>query len=212
MGLSLYVAHLYAETGGQEQTRSLSTSALYDKKNASDEVVFVYEDESHIRDYQVLRATWSPKGKQKQVPTYGHHATVSLFGCVEIQNGEFLCMETDKCDAQAFLAFLHYVVSQYEGQHVVIVLDNARIHHAKLLQTFLKENEHCLTLLFLPPYSQNLNAVERIWGWLKKSVIANRFHATCEAIGTSIVSFLEHLHAYPEKVLRLLGSMAMSEN
>ena len=59
-----------------------------------------------------------------------------------------------------------------------MILDNARIHHAKLLQPFLKEHEDRLTLLFLPPYSPNLNAVERVWGWLKKSVIANRFHAT----------------------------------
>ena len=80
------------------------------------------------------------KGKQKQIPTYGHHATVSLFGCVHIQNGEFLCMETDR-DAQAFLEFLRYVLSRYESQHIVMILDNARIHHAKLLQPFLKENE-----------------------------------------------------------------------
>ena len=42
-----------------------------------------------------MRSTWSVKGKQKQIPTYGHHATVSLFGCVNIQNGEFICMETE---------------------------------------------------------------------------------------------------------------------
>ncbi len=41
-------------------------------------MVIIYEDESHIRDYQTLRATWSVKGRQKQIPTYGHHATVSL--------------------------------------------------------------------------------------------------------------------------------------
>ncbi|MEH7463647.1 IS630 family transposase [Bacillus thuringiensis] len=140
----------------------LPARALLNKKNAPYEVVFLYEDESHIRDYQVLRATWSLKGKQKQVPTHGHHASVSLFGCVDIRKGRFLCMEADKCDAQAFLEFLRYVLSQYENQHVVIILDNARIHYAKLLQPFLQENEQWLTLLFLPPYSPNLNGVERI--------------------------------------------------
>lgn len=120
-------------------------------------------------------------------------------------------METGRCDAQAFLAFLRYVLSQYENQSIVMILDNARIHHAKLLQPFLKEHEDRLTLLFLPPYSPNLNAVERVWGWLKKSVIANRFHATREEIRKSVLSFLEHLHEYPEKVIRLIGSMAMSE-
>ncbi|WP_235356970.1 transposase [Bacillus alveayuensis] len=55
-----------------------------------------------------------------------------------------------------------------------------------------------LTLVFLPPYSPNLNLVERIWNWLKDSVIANRFHPLRE----SIVSFLEYLSEFPEKVLQ----------
>jgi hypothetical protein len=43
-------------------------------KNANEDMVFIYEDESHIRDYQALRVTWNLKGKQKQVPTHGHYA------------------------------------------------------------------------------------------------------------------------------------------
>ncbi|KMY49593.1 hypothetical protein AC625_08600 [Peribacillus loiseleuriae] len=120
-------------------------------------------------------------------------------------------METDRCDAQAFLEFLRYVLSRYGHQHIGMIFDNARIHHAKLLQPFLKENEDRLTLLFLPPDSPNLHAVERVWGWLKKSVIANRFHVTREDIRKSILSFLGYLHECLEKVLRLIGSMAMSE-
>jgi transposase len=69
-------------------------------------------------------------------------------------------METDRCDAQAFLEFLRYVLSRYENQHVVMILANARIHRAKLIQPFLKENEDGLIFLFLPSYSPNLNAVE----------------------------------------------------
>lgn len=182
------------------------------KKNATSELVFLYEDESHIRDYQALRSTWSVRGKQKQIPTYGHHAAVSLFGCVNAQNGEFLCMETEQCNAQTFLTFLRYILSMHEGKHVVMILDNARIHHAKLLKPFLKRNEHRLTFLFLPPYSPHLNAVERIWDWLKGSVIVNRFHATRKEIRKSVLSFMEYLDTFPEKVIQRIGSLAMSRN
>jgi len=64
-------------------------------KNLSDNTVVIYEDESHIRDDQALRTIWSVKGRQKQIPTYGHHAMVSLFSGVNIETGEFLCVETD---------------------------------------------------------------------------------------------------------------------
>lgn len=121
-------------------------------------------------------------------------------------------METNQCNARTFLAFLRYILIQHEGQHVILILENARIHHAKLLKPFLEKNTQRLTLLFLPPYSPNLNAVERIWGWLKRSVIVNRFHATRKDIRKSVESFMEHLHTYPEKVLQRIGVLAMSKN
>gem|GEM_PF-1708176 len=93
---------------------------------------------------------------------------MSLFGGVNIETGEFLCMETDQCHAKAFLQFLQYTLDQYPDQHVVMVLDNAKIQHAKVLPPFLQEHEEQLTFVFLPPYSPNLNVVERIWGWLKR--------------------------------------------
>jgi transposase len=120
-------------------------------------------------------------------------------------------METKQCNAQSFYTFLRYTLAQYEGQHVVMILDNARIHHAKILKPFLQANEHRLTLLFLSPYSPHLNAVERIWGWLKGSVIVNRFHATQQDIRQSVSSFFEHLDQFPEKVLQHIGSLAMSK-
>ncbi len=39
-----------------------------------------YEDKTHIRDYQALHTSWFLRGKQKQIPTYGRHANVTLFG------------------------------------------------------------------------------------------------------------------------------------
>lgn len=174
-------------------------------------MVLMYEDESHIRDYQALHATWSLKGKQKQVLTHGHHATVSLFGALNVMNGEFLCMETAKCNEQWFQQFLEYVLSQYPKKNIVMILDNARIHHAVILKPFLEKHRKRLTLLFLPPYSPNLNLCERIWKWMKESVIVNRFYATREEIRESIISFLEYIADMPENVLQRVARVHMSK-
>jgi len=117
-----------------------------------------------------------PYGVSKGAKNKPLHAMVSLFSGVNIETGEFLCVETDQCNAQAFLQFLQYTLNQYPDQHVVMVLNHAKIHHAEVLPPFLPEHEEPFTFVFLPPYSPNLNVVERIWGWLKESVIANRFH------------------------------------
>jgi transposase len=172
-------------------------------------MILFYADETHIRDYQALHATWTPVGKQKHIPTHGHHAKVSLFGAVNAQSGELFCMESSSCNAEAFLQFLQYITTENPDKHLVVVLDNARIHHAKLIQPFLKQYEERLTLLFLPPYSPNLNLLERIWKWLKESVIANRFHASQKEIRASVRSFMEHLASFPDKVLQRMGMVQM---
>ena len=47
-----------------------------------------YVDETHVRADQALRTTWAEVGNQKQVPSYGHHAHVSIFGAVDVQQGD----------------------------------------------------------------------------------------------------------------------------
>ena len=86
-------------------------------------MIWYYEDETHIRDYQALHATWNSVGKQKQISTQGHHAKVSLFGAVNAQNGELFCMEAPSCNAETFLQFLQYVVTEKLDKDLVMVLD-----------------------------------------------------------------------------------------
>ncbi|SDE85968.1 IS630 family transposase IS642 [Sporomusa acidovorans DSM 3132] len=69
-------------------------------------------------------------------------------------------MEEERYDVQVFLEFLKKVLLKYPGQRIVMVLDNAKIHHSKLLVPFLNEHEYELELVFLPPYSPNLNLIE----------------------------------------------------
>lgn len=72
---------------------------------------------------------------------------------------------------------------------ITMILDNARIRHAQLIQPFLSENRR-LTLVFLPPYSPNLNLIEGLWKWLKTDVIANVFYSSVAEICKNIQAFL----------------------
>ena len=126
--------------------------------------------------------------KTKTDPYNGRHASVTLFGAVNMSNGHLHCMEATACNAITFQDFLQYIVKENLQKHIVMILDNARIHHAKLLKPFLRKNSQRLSLI-LPPYSPNLNLLERIWKCLKESVISNRFHASQEEIRASVVSF-----------------------
>ncbi|MBE2952338.1 transposase, partial [Anoxybacillus flavithermus] len=84
---------------------------------------------------------------------------------------------------------------------VVMILDNARIHHAKLIQPFLKEHEDRLELVFLPPYSPQLNLIEGLWKWLKSDVIYNVFYSGVQEISKNVQAFIQRINQKPEQTI-----------
>ncbi len=113
-----------------------------------------------IRVYQAIQCTWFIKGKQRKIPTYDQYRGVKLIGVLNYETSEVICTEEEKYDAMSFLEFLRKVLLHYPSGKIIIILDNARIHHVKLLCPFLEENKDRLELMFLPPYSPELNCSE----------------------------------------------------
>jgi len=157
-----------------------------------------------IRDYQAIQKTWFIKGKQRKIPTYGKHCGVKLVGILNYETGYVYCEEHEKYDAEVFLGFLKNVLLKYTSGKIVMILDNARIHHAKLIQPFLDENKDRLNLFFLPPYSPNLNLIEGLWGWLKSNVINNVFFHKVDEIRTAVNSFIDNININPKEIVNRL--------
>jgi transposase len=154
-----------------------------------------------IRDYQAIMKTWFPVGHQRIIPTYGKHEGVKLVGCLDYESGHVYVEEHKQYDAEVFLQFLKNVLVLYPNKRIVMILDNAKIHHANLLKDFLSENSDKLTLVFLPPYSPNLNKIEELWRWLKDSVVNNVFFHCREEIQAAVNKFIAHINTIPAAVI-----------
>lgn len=154
-----------------------------------------------IRDYQALQYTWFAKGKQRMIKTTGKHRGVKLLAAVNYVTGKVVWQEEEQYTAVEFLAFFQKVTDVYPNGKIVMILDNARIHHAKLLEPFLIEMEGRLELIFLPPYSPQLNVVEGLWKWLKSDVIHNVFYHKVEDIRKNVHAFMENIMLDPMKII-----------
>lgn len=157
-----------------------------------------------IRDYQAIQKTWFLKGKQRIIPTYVKHHGVKLLGVLNYETGHVYCIEEEKYDAQVFMKFLENVLSLYPTGKIVMILDNARIHHAKLLQPFLDDNSHRLKLVFLPSYSPKLNLIEGLWGWLKSEIINNVFYKSLNQIRVAVRGFIRMINQNTKNTINRL--------
>ena len=131
---------------------------------------------------------WIPP--EEKDPTLKHAPTkksISLFGAVESRTGKMVSMITPVFNAETFLEFLEMIVKNKKwGKQIVLVLDNARYHHAIMLKPWLKRNKRKITLVFLPPDSPDLNRIERVWKMTRRLCTHNRYFRTLEELSCII--------------------------
>ena len=93
-----------------------------------------------------------------------------LYGAVEPRTGERLFLELPRLTAECFQIFIDELAATFADTLNVMVLDNGRFHHAKSL--VIPDN---VVLMFLPPYSPELNPIERLWQDIKLKLFSNTY-------------------------------------
>ena len=87
-----------------------------------------------------------------------------MFGAFSALTGDKFLLEMPNCNAANFQIFLNEFSLQNPVEFKIIVLDNGAFHKVKSL--VIPEN---VALIFLPPYSPELNPAENIWAILKRA-------------------------------------------
>ena len=102
--------------------------------------------------------------------------SISVFGAVKIDTGRLLTRSYEVFNTMTFFDFLEYILERTRSSRVIhLILDNSRYHHAKLLKPWLNEHRGDIVLDFLPPYSPELNPIERVWKLTRRLCVHNRY-------------------------------------
>ena len=89
------------------------------------------------------------------------------------------------------VALLLLILDKQKEGNICIILDNARYYHSLIVKEFLKEHPR-IVLKFLPPYSPNLNIIERLWKILKQKVVYNKFYLRFDDFRIKVLEFLQN--------------------
>jgi transposase len=116
---------------------------------------------------------WAPVGSQPEVPAPGQNEKKVVYGGVNYATGQITHTIADSKSGTNFLAFLVAVLLAYPRQMIRLVCDNGRFHHTKAVRQWLDAHSDRIVVFWLPPYSPSLNLIERLWGHLKRTVLAN---------------------------------------
>lgn len=111
-------------------------------------------------------------------------------------------INTTYINAEVIQDFLLQLRKEYPLLPITIVLDNARYQHCKAVVAFAESLQ--IKLLFLPPYSPNLNIIERLWKFAKKKVLYGQYYECPGLFHQAIKSFFQHLDSHQAELKSLL--------
>lgn len=135
-------------------------------------LVVLFEDEADLALLAHAGHSWHLPGQAAVIPTPGQNHKIGLIGTLTLA-GDVLVSEAPRKTAVALVAHLEQVVARYPQAEVAIIWDNVGIHHARATRAWLAAHP-LVHPLWLPRYSPNDNAQERVWRWLRAAVCRNR--------------------------------------
>lgn len=103
-----------------------------------------------------------------------------LFGAFSPITGEHFELEMPHCNGDTFQVFLNEFSQKSPDEFIILLLDNGAFHKSSKL--VIPEN---IVLLFIPPYSPELNPAEKIW-WKMKRSFSGKLHKTLNNVSTFI--------------------------
>lgn len=120
---------------------------------------------------------WIKKGECKTLQTTGKQKRLHFVGALTLTGMDTMIREYETIDADAMIHFFKQLEQESTATNIHVILDNARAHRNHKLDAYLKTSR--IKLHYLPPYSPNLNPIERLWKIFRQRTLYNRFFPTC---------------------------------
>jgi len=164
----------------------------------------LFEDEFSLSNTATVHYRWGKKGRQPKTSCkQRQRERQTAMGSYNFDTGQMTVTFHQRGNYQSFKRHLKKILKIYR-QHskIIMVVDNVRFHHAKLLKKWLI-NHSKLEIVYLPPYSPELNPIERAWWYMRKKITHNRYVKTLQERKIAFWKMFSHFQQPNEKLLKV---------
>lgn len=135
---------------------------------------------------------WIRTGVRKEIPANSGRSRINLSGAIDVFEHKVIVQEDKMLNADATISFFKKIEKAYPQKNKIHVFcDNARYYRNKAVTEYIKSSK--IQLHFLPPYSPNLNPIERLWKWMKERIIYNTYYQEFEDFKLAVFGFFSLL-------------------
>ena len=144
---------------------------------------------------------FAPKGQPPVLPVETKRERVNMLSAISSQGNVRFMVYQDSMDQRRLIQFMQRLISTSERK-VFLILDNLRVHHGKLVSSWLEKHKAQMEVFFLPPYAPEYNPDEYLNHALKLSVHTGNLPYTAQDISHNIHSFIRRLQHNPSLISR----------
>lgn len=163
-----------------------------------DSAVIIYQDEVHFQVTTAVTRKWVVKGSKPKVKSAPGRKSVPYSGYVRPATGELIVSKPSWFNYETVIESFRHLLKTYplgDDKRIYLVLDNAPWHKkaVRLIQTeALPEYQDIrdkMSLIFLPPYSPDLNPIEQVWRVTRREVTHNTYFANASILESTLNAY-----------------------
>ena len=181
-----------------------SYEALLNQLPADEAVMFA----DAVHPTHAVRAVgcWAPKDIPVAITQSSGRERLNIHGAIDLETGNTRMLDVLVVNAASTIMLLIAIEAMYPGKRLIhVFLDNARYHHAKLVQQWLARPECRIRLHFIPSYCPHLDPIERLWGLMHRHCTHNKCYAGFKDFTRALLTFLRekvprNWHVYCDQV------------
>ena len=192
-----------AEEQGQQAFLQAVLPPLIEEAQSGKAVVY-YADGTHPTHNTKTGRGWIRKGQEFPIDCNSGRKRVNVNAAINALKPEHLVYDiANSVNAQSTKRLAQQLLKKHRQKTIYLICDNARYNRNKMLQQWASDKR--VEFIFLPPYSPNLNLIERLWRLMRKEVINSVYYDTYSKFKEGIIDFLDNTKSYKPELRRLLS-------
>lgn len=173
--------------------------------NKASDVEVLFMDAVHPEHNAMAAYGWIKRGEKRELKTNSGRERLNLHGVINAESHDVIVIESETVNKESTIQLLELVEKKYFlSCKIYIILDNAKYHYSKEVKAFLKDSK--IKLIFLPPYSPNLNLIERLWKFFKKKVLYNQYYKDIKAFRRACIHFFKNIAQHSDEIEKFMNA------
>lgn len=173
---------------------------LKQAKNQKDKIYFV--DACHPHHNNEPFYGWIYKGEEKAIKTNSGRERVNLNGALNLEDMDITILSEETINRHSVMRLVLTLEEKQQTGEIYMIADNASYHHSYELQLFLTDHPR-IHFIYLPPYSPNLNIIERLWKFFHQKH-HDKYFEKFKEFEQAVLTFFQNINQYNDELKTLL--------